>query len=146
MAKGVRQILGKFRDRVKIKRSNYLNAVRRHNARIDAIWCDPRPYHRLRLSLQKLDPDASAEDIPEPELPTALFDESTDIAWDDRLIALYLEDNPGETNRPFARGRDLGELELNWKKTEHFKQAHARKEKFVRREAERIAQQVLNGD
>lgn len=126
-----------FRRRFHVPRDLYLQAVRRHDARVVALHTE---YWTIRLSpdLRESLFTRFGREWHEPPVPPELFHSPEDIARDDAIIGFYLEDNPGQRPVPSARGRDISELWENYTKTREF----AAWQEFRRREVRKTAKQL----
>ena len=118
-----------MRRHLEIPHDLFVSAVKRHDDRVLAIRTDPRKMNKIRKDLRELVFQLRAEKGREPpedvgvrlvEPLPALFDPDEIVARDDKIIGVYLTDNPTEAFRPITRGCSISELEQNWKLTKMY--------------------------
>jgi hypothetical protein len=131
----------------------YLAAVDRQEARAWAKWTDPAKDAELTEKLKAvrdwLISEMGAELGPAPDIPAerdpdpALFDTAEDIRRDDRIITMFLSDNPTEPRKPMARGTTHDELLEFWKKSSDGRNYFEQRDRQISKAVERAKAKVL---
>lgn len=152
MAETVQQALRRLRKDIRVPRFRYLEAVRRHDARIAAAEDDARPWRHVALRIEEAKasiegtPFEPIQGIEDPVPDPAMFDPPADVARDDIVIGAYLARHPNETRRPLARGRSVDELVTNWRATEEHSRRLAAFADRLDRACRRLRDRIVEDD
>ena len=145
--------IAKLRRQFVIPRHRYLEAVKRQKDRAWAksrdpatdifAWTRPPAVIEQSSSEEGTDPKIYSN-LPKVRDPDpALFDSEEEIQRDDKLIGVYLSDNPTEKRKPMARGHTHEELLEYWKNSRDGRRYFEWRKKIITEAIEEVSAKYL---